>query len=156
MLMVGMVGFGNPHPTRLTPNEQILHISMWSLLSAPLLIGCDMTKLDAFTTAVLTNDEVIDIDQDPLGRPAGRISKDESGNEVWARELFDGTRAVGLLNPLPLNQTITVHWSDLGLTGRQAVRDLWLHENVGSFDDSYSVEVPAHGIVLVKVGTAAK
>ena len=156
MLMVGLVGFGNPHPTRLTPNEQILHISMWSLLSAPLLIGCDMTKLDAFTTAVLTNDEVIDINQDPLGRPAGRISKDGSGHEVWARELFDGTRAVGLLNPLPVNQTITVHWSDLGLTGKQAVRDLWLHQDVGSFDDSYSVEVPGHGMVLVKVGTAVK
>jgi alpha-galactosidase len=156
MLMVGRVGFGNPHPTRLTPNEQIVHISMWCLLSAPLLIGCDMTKLDPFTTALLTNDEVIDIDQDPLGRPAGKISKDDSGGEIWARELFDGTHAVGLFNPTPVEQTVAVRWSDIGLSCRQAVRDLWLHEDVGSFDDSYSVKVPAHGIVLVKVGTAAK
>ena len=58
MLMVGIVGFGNTHPTHLKPNEQITHVSMWSLLSSPLLIGCDLTRLDPFTLALLTNDEV--------------------------------------------------------------------------------------------------
>ena len=72
MLVVGNVGFGNPHPTHLKPNEQILHISMWCLLSAPLLIGCDMTRLDPFTLALLSNDEVLDINQDPLGKPGRR------------------------------------------------------------------------------------
>ena len=154
MLMVGLVGFGHPHPTHLTPNEQIVHISMWSMLASPLLIGCDMTKLDPFTLAILTNDEILDIDQDPLGEAAGRLSKNASG-EVWARKLADGTHAIGLLNPSPVDQTLSVNWSDLGISGKQPVRDLWLHEEAGSFDTSYSVTVPSHGIVIVKIGTPA-
>jgi alpha-galactosidase len=153
MLMVGLVGFGHPHPTQLTPNEQIVHVSMWCLMSAPLLIGCDMTKLDPLTLAILTNDEVLDIDQDSLGRAARQVTKSDSGSEVWSRELFDGTHAVGLLNSSPIEQTIAVKWSDIGLSGKQAVRDLWLHQDAGSFDDGYSVLVPAHGIVVIKVGT---
>jgi alpha-galactosidase len=155
MLMVGIVGFGHPHPTQLTPNEQIVHVSMWCLMSAPLLIGCDMTKLDPFTLAILTNDEVLDIDQDSLGQAAQQVTKGNSGSEVWSRQLFDGTRAVGLLNSSPIEQTVTVKWSDIGLSGKQPVRDLWLHEDVGSFDDGYSVLVPGHGIVLIKVGSPA-
>lgn len=152
MLMVGVVGKGNTHPTHLTPNEQILHISMWCLLSSPLLIGCDMTKLDPLTLALLTNDEALDINQDPLGRPAGRISQDDGGGEVWARPLFDGTRAVGLVNADIEPRMLTVRWSELGLTGPQPVRDLWLHKNVGSTSGSYSVRVPSHGAVLLRIG----
>ena len=77
MLVVGNVGWGpSLHPTHLTPNEQYTHISLWCLLSAPLLIGCDMTKLDDFTLSLLTNDEVLAVDQDPLGRQAARIAQD--------------------------------------------------------------------------------
>ena len=151
MLEVGYVGFGNPHPTHLKPNEQILHISMWCLLSAPLLIGCDMTRLDAFTIALLSNDEALDINQDPLGRPAARVAKD-GDSEVWARPLFDGTQAVGLTNASVTPQMVTVRWSSMGIKGRQPVRDLWLHKDVGTYDGSYSVEVPAHGCVLLKIG----
>ena len=153
MLMVGLVGFGHPHPTQLTPNEQIVHVSMWCLLSSPLLIGCDMTKLDPFTLAILTNDELLDIDQDPLGETAHQVCKNASESEVWARKLSDGTTAVGLLNSGPVPQTVTATWATLGLSGKQPVRDLWLHEDVGSFDDSYSVSVPPHGIAVLKIGT---
>ena len=155
MLMVGIVGFGHTHPSRLTPDEQITHISMWCLFAAPLLIGCDLTRLDPFTRAVLTNDEALDIDQDPLGKPAGRVSNDKEGGEVWSRELSDGTRAVGLLNAGPDPQTVTVRWSDIGVSGKQPVRDLWLHEEEGVFDCSYSVVVPSHGTALLKVGRPA-
>ena len=155
MLMVGVVGFGNTHPTHLLPNEQIVHMSMWCLLSAPILIGCDMTKLDPFTQALLSNDEALEIDQDPLGRPAGLVSNQLGIGEVWARPLFDGTEAVGLVNPNPWVNTITVHWSDLGLKGPQHVRDLWLHANLGAFAGGYSARVPAHGCVLLKVGQPA-
>ncbi|HZT44435.1 MAG TPA: NPCBM/NEW2 domain-containing protein [Chthonomonadaceae bacterium] len=151
MLVVGQVGWGSPHPSHLTPNEQILHITMWCLLSAPLLIGCDMTHLDPFTIALLSNDEALDINQDPLGKPAGRKSLDGS-KEVWARPLWDGTMAVGLLNSGPEATEVTARWSDLGLHGRQPVRDLWLHKNVGTFADVYTVSVPAHGAVLLKIG----
>ncbi len=156
MLMVGIVGFGNTHPNNLRPNEQILHISMWCLLSSPLLIGCDLTKLDPFTLALLTNDEAIDVNQDPLGKPAALVSQDAGdGGEAWARPLFDGTRAVGLVNPNPWVSTLTVSWADLGLHGPQPVRDLWLHQNVGTASGHYSVEVPAHGCVLLKIGRPA-
>ena len=151
MLMVGIVGFGNTHPTHLKPNEQITHISMWSLLSSPLLIGCDLTRLDPFTKALLTNDDVLDVNQDPLGRPAGRIA--ENGDaQIWARPLADDTHAVGLVNLGSDRQDITVSWSQLGLSGSQPVRDLWQRKDMGAFKDGYTVPVPAHGTVLIKVG----
>lgn len=151
MLMVGIVGFGNTHPTHLKPNEQITHISMWSLLSSPLLIGCDLTRLDPFTKALLTNDDVLDVNQDPLGRPAGRIS--ENGDaQIWARPLFDGTKAVGLVNLGSERQNIAVSWSQLGLSGSQPVRDLWQRKDLGRFASGFTVSVPAHGTVLIKVG----
>jgi alpha-galactosidase len=151
MLVVGQLGWGTTHPTHLTPNEQILHITMWSLLSAPLLIGCDLTQLDDFTRAVLTNDEVLDIDQDVLGKPAGKLAF-PGDVEVWARPLSDGTKAVGLINPTGQRAEGTVRWSDLGLSGGQAVRDLWLHKDLGVIDASYTIDVPAHGAVLLKIG----
>ncbi len=157
MLVVGKVGWGpSLHPTKLKPNEQITHISLWCLLSSPLLIGCDMSGIDKFTLALLTNDEVLDINQDPLGKPAGRILK-EGNNEVWARPLFDGTTAVGLFNRGGLAARIKVSWSDLKLNGPRPangypVRDLWLHKDLGAQADGYEASVPPHGTVLVKVG----
>src|SRR2546426_5389012 len=97
MLVVGVVGWSVPRRTRLTPNEQITHITLWSLLAAPLLIGCDLTQLDTFTHALLTNDEVLDVNQDPLGKAA--IRKVKNGQtEIWTRPLFDGSTAVGIFN----------------------------------------------------------
>ena len=154
MLMVGVVGKGSTHPTHLSPNEQILHISFWCLVSSPLLIGCDMTRMDPFTLALLSNDEALDINQDPLGRPAHRVAQD-GDLEVWARPLFDGTRAVGLINGGDTPAMMTARWSAVGVTGRQPVRDLWLHKDAGTYDGSYRIEVPAHGCVLLKVGKPA-
>jgi alpha-galactosidase len=93
MLVVGFIGWGaSQHRTRLTPNEQYTHISLWCLLSAPLLIGCDMTQFDDFTLSLLTNDEVLDVNQDPLGRQAAPVAN----LEVWAKDMEDGSKAVGL------------------------------------------------------------
>src|SRR5262249_13916935 len=133
MLIVGKVGWGRPHPTRLTPNEQYTHISLWSLLASPLLIGCDMTQLDEFTLGLLTNDEVIDVNQDPLGHQAGRVAQNGM-LEVWARDLEDGSKVVGLFNRGAREQTVTVKWSDLGLNSQQLVRDLWRQSDLGKFD----------------------
>ncbi|MDR3708363.1 MAG: NPCBM/NEW2 domain-containing protein [Capsulimonadaceae bacterium] len=151
MLVVGQVGWGRPHPSHLSPNEQLLHMSLWCLLSSPLLIGCDMSNLDDFTKALLTNDEALDINQDPLGKPAGRIAMD-GDVEVWARPLADGTWAVGLVNPLLEATDGTLQLSALKLKGAQPIRDLWLHKDLGEISGSYTVSVPAHGIVLLKVG----
>jgi alpha-galactosidase len=121
MLVVGMVGWGNLHPTGLTPNEQYTHISLWCLLSSPLLIGCDMAQLDDFTTGLLTNDEVLEVNQDPLGKQAALIVR--IGNvEVWAKDMEDGSKAVGLFNRGRVTSPVTAKWSDIGLSGSQKVR----------------------------------
>jgi len=152
MLVVGKVGWGpNLRDSRLKPNEQITHISLWALLASPLLIGCDMTQMDDFTTAILGNTEVINVNQDRLGKAAGR--KDQDGtSEVWARPLYDGTVAVGLFNRASTPATVTARWEDLGLKGRQPVRNLWLRKAAGVYDGEFTAEVPAHGCVLVKIG----
>jgi alpha-galactosidase len=151
MLIVGYVGWSsNLHPTRLLPDEQYTHISLWCLLSSPLLIGCDMTRLDDFTLNLLTNDEVLAVNQDPLGKPAGRIA-DKNYTQVWARDLEDGSKAVGLFNLDDEPQEVTVNFADLKVTGARVVRDLWRQMDVGEFSDKYSAKVPAHGVVLVKI-----
>jgi alpha-galactosidase len=154
MLVVGQVGWGNPHPSHLTQNEQILHISMWCLFAAPMIVGCDLDRLDPFTTAILSNDEAIDIDQDPLGKPARMVTPDQNGGEVWARPLWDGRTAVGLVNPYAWPRRVGVRWSSIGLSGRQPVRDVWLHEDEGTRKGGYTVVVPAHGCVLLTIGHA--
>ena len=97
MLVVGQVGWGNPHPTRLTPDEQYSHISLWCLLAAPLMLGCEPGSLDDFTLGLLTNDEVLDVDQDPLCQQA-KLVAGNGDQRVYAKTLEDGSLAVGLFN----------------------------------------------------------
>ena len=152
MLVVGTLGWGpNLRPTRLTPNEQMLHLSLWALQAAPLFIGADLSKLDAFTLSLLSNDEVIDVDQDPLGQAAGRVWQD-ARREIWMRPLLDGTMAVGLFNRGLAASDVTVHWSQLGLQGRQPVRDLWKRQDLGAAHEKFTATVPRHGAVLLKIG----
>ncbi len=150
MLVVGKVGWGNLHPTHLTPNEQYTHISLWCLLSAPLLIGCDMTQLDAFTLNLLENDEVIAVDQDPLGKEATTVAKTDD-TRIYAKPLADGSTAVGLFNLNEMENQVTVNWSDLGLKGKLHVRDLWRQKDLGKFPNSFTATVPRHGVVLIRV-----
>lgn len=158
MLVVGTVGWGNPHPSKLRPDEQYLHFSLWSLFAAPLLIGCDMEKLDDFTMNLLTNDEVIAIDQDPLGKQATCVHT-IGDLRIYVKELEDGSRAVGFCN-FGLNITnISFHDFDkLGIKGRYNVRDVWRQKNVMVMDsrkDKLPLRVPAHGVLLYKF-TAVK
>jgi alpha-galactosidase len=150
MLVVGQVGWGNLHPTNLTPNEQYTHISLWCLLSSPLLIGCDMAQLDDFTLSLLTNDEVLDVNQDPLGKQAHRVAQADS-TEVWAKDLEDGSKAVGLFNRGEMETAVQVKWSDLGLSGKQTVRDLWRQKDLGDFDAAFSEKIGRHGAVLIRL-----
>jgi hypothetical protein len=151
MLVIGSVGWGaGLHPTRLTPSEQYTHISLWALLSAPLLIGCDLTKLDDFTTNLLTNDEVIALDQDPLGKQALPVVQNEN-YVIMVKELEDGSQAVGLFNLSEKDQVIPVSWDTLKITGEQKVRNLWRQKDLGTFTHSFESLVPSHGVVLVKI-----
>ena len=152
MLVIGKVGWGpNIHDTRLTPNEQITHITLWTIQAAPLLIGADMAQFDKFTTDLMTNHEVLEVNQDVLGRGGSRVWQQDR-LEVWAKPLADGTKAVALFNRGLQAATVNVRWSDIGVTGRQPVRDLWQQRDIGTFADRFSTRVPAHGAVLVKVG----
>jgi len=157
MFEVGANGGGAPK--KLTPDEQYLHVSAWCLECAPLLLGCDLNHLDPFTIGLLTNDEVLDIDQDTLGKQGMAVSTqpaDNSGDlEVYAKPLADGTWAVGLFNLSAAPAEVTAKWSDLkGVTGPQKVRDLWRQKDIGQFSDSFNAKVPSHGVVLIKVSPA--
>ena len=156
MLVVGMVGWSQgQRPSDLTPNEQLTHLALWALQAAPLLIGADLSKIDTWTTNVLGNREMLAVNQDVLGRAAGRKMSD-GWVEVWARPLEDGTIAAGLFNRGPEAATVTATWADLGLKGAQPVRDLWLQKDLGRMDRQLSANVPRHGVLFVKIGTPAR
>lgn len=146
---------GGTAPTPLTPNEQYAHVSLWCLVAAPLIFSGDMTRLDDFTLGLLCNDEVLEVDQDPLGKPGRRFWKQED-LEVWAKDVEDGSKAVGLFNRGEMDTTVTAKWLDLGLTGKQKVRDLWRQKDVGEFASEFSRKVPRHGVVLVRLWPAKK
>jgi alpha-galactosidase len=153
MLVVGWVGWGpSLHPSRLTPDEQYTHISLWCLLSAPLLIGCDLERLDEFTLNLLTNDEVLALDQDPLGKQAVPVVR-EGDVQVWVKELADGERAVGVFNlgESPAGYDLDLAKIGLGAPAKLKIRDLWRQKDLGEFGGRFAVRVPAHGVSLVKI-----
>lgn len=155
MMVVGKVGWGPvTRQTRLTQNEEITHMTLWCMLASPLLLGCDLTDLDQFTIDLLSNDEIIEVDQDPLGISGRRISED-GRLEIWARPLWDGTLAVGFFNRSLHEADITANWCDLGLLTPQPVRDLWLKKDMGIHKDAYTATIPAHGATMVKIGGPA-
>jgi hypothetical protein len=151
MLVVGWVGWGpSLHPSRLTPDEQYTHISLWCLLSAPLLIGCDLQRLDPFTLNLLTNDEVLAVDQDPLGKQATPVIK-EGNIQVWAKAMKDGSMAVGIFNLGADTETYLLNLKKVGIEGKVKVRDLWRQKELGEILDTFEANVPSHGVVMVKI-----
>ncbi len=153
MLVVGYVGWGNPHMSKLKPDEQYLHISLWSLFAAPLLIGCDMERLDDFTLNLLTNDEVIDVNQDPLGKQATCLHT-IGDLRIYVKELEDGSRAVGFCNFG--TEIVDTQYSDfekLGISGNVNVRDLWRQKDIVEINtgsEKLAINVPVHGVLLYK------
>lgn len=154
MLVVGWVGWGPQlHPTHLTAAEQYTHITLWSMLAAPLLIGCDLERLDAFTLNLLTNDEVLAVNQDALGVSAHRVAT-IGAIDVFQKPLEDGGTALGFFNRGDQVHTIPVQLERLGLGGRRHVRDLWRQKDIGDFEKEISVTVEPHNVILYKVTAA--
>jgi len=150
MLMVGVMAKNTP--SRLTPDEQYTQISLWCLLDAPLLMGGDLRKLDDFALGLLTNDEVMEVNQDPLGQQASRVTQDAAAKtEVWAKRMEDGSHAVGLFNRSEQPANVTASWVVLHLEGAQNVRDLWRQKKLGVFTNEFTATVPAHGVDLILV-----
>src|SRR5512146_1926121 len=131
-------------------DEYITHMTLWSLLAAPLLAGNDLSKMSAADLAILTNKEVIAVDQDAKGVQGHRVAQ-EGPLEVWAKPLADGSYAVGLFNRGESPNPVTLELKDIGISGSVTIRDLWVHRDLGSFNGGYTTTVPRHGAVMLKV-----
>jgi alpha-galactosidase len=134
----------------MTTDEYRQHMSLWVILAAPLLAGNDLSKMTPETLEILTNKEVVAVDQDPLGKQGDRVSA-VGPNEIWAKPLSGGAKAVGLFNRAETPLPMTLHLSEVGFSAGAKVRDLWTHKDVTLTGGSYTVLVPRHGVVLLKV-----
>ncbi len=144
-----MLEVGNPG---MTPTEYRSHFIMWCILAAPLMAGNDIMHMSSETRDILTNKEMIAVDQDPLGIQGHRVRKDGE-QEIWSKQLSDGSRAVALLNRGAGEQEMTANWTDIGYPESLSaqVRDIWNHKDLGKKSGSFSATVPSHGVVVIKV-----
>jgi alpha-galactosidase len=131
-------------------DEYRTHMSLWAILAAPLLAGNDLSVMSPETVALLTNKEVLAIDQDSAGKQGDRFSA-EGPLEIWVRPLADGSKTVGLFNRHPGPMDMQVDFPELGYKGAVKVRDVWEAKDLGSVQGVYKVVVPAHGVVLLRV-----
>ena len=158
-ILIGWVGAARGHSigkeTTLTGHEQYSYISMWSLMAAPLFFSGDMAKLDEFTLNILCNSEVIDINQDALGKQARPIVKNDE-TLIMMKPMEDGSLAIGLFNLAENPGNVTVQWDALGIKGLQRIRDVWRQKNLGEFDKEYSVTIARHGVMLVRLWPSDK
>jgi alpha-galactosidase len=133
----------------MTDDEYRTHMSLWSMLAAPLLAGNDLRTMTPAIHDILTNREVIAIDQDRAGRQGRRVST--SGDvEIWTRPLADGAVAVAVFNRGAMAATVPVRWSDIGITVHGHVRDVWAHRDL-SAGDQITAAVPSHGVAMWRV-----
>ncbi|HEV8150969.1 MAG TPA: glycoside hydrolase family 27 protein [Gemmatimonadales bacterium] len=135
----------------MTDDEYRAHFSLWAMMAAPLMAGNDLRNMSATTRAILSNPEVIAVDQDSLGIQGTLVSERTPELQVWMKPLAGDARAVVLLNRSSLQTVISTGWWRLRLTGPAKVRDLWAHAELGSFRDRFSATVPAHGVVMVRI-----
>jgi len=136
----------------LTYDENVAHFSLWCILAAPLMLGNDIRNMSDEVQEIITNGEVIAVNQDPLGRQGKKV-RDEGDFEIWSRELHDGSRAVVMFNRSEKKEEMSFKWSEIGLPQNLefTVRDLWKKQNLGKFTGSYSDRVPPHGVVMVRL-----
>lgn len=147
MMTVGYMGY---KWTDLDDDEQYTEVSLWCLLAAPLLLGNDLTKIDEFTHNLLCNDEVLEVNQDPLGRMASCIAT-HGETKFYAKEMSDGSMAVGFFNLGDETVPVSITWSELKLKGPQQVRDLWRQKDLGQQVDGFSGEISRHGCMVIRV-----
>lgn len=174
MLVIGPMKWNDLGQPRLSADEQISHMTLWSLMASPLLIGCDLTRCDAFTRDLLLNDDVIAVNQDRLGAPARCVKeqgnvrraakvmrdtplsalfpdKGEAIAEVWARPMSDGSLAVAMINLDDAAAEVSVSWEELGISGSHTVRDLWQRKEVGMREGELCARLPRHGALFLKL-----
>jgi len=136
----------------MSTTEYRSHFSLWAILAAPLIAGNDLRNMAPEIHDILTNKEVIAVDQDPLGREGRRVWKD-GDLEIWAKQQQDGSRAAVLLNRGSSEQKIPLKWEQIGYPGHvpATVRDLWARKDLGRFTGEFSAAVAPHGVVMMTV-----
>lgn len=134
----------------MTDDEYRQHMSLWVILAAPLLAGNDLSKMSPETLAILTNKDVIAVDQDKLGKQGDRVWA-EGPTEIWAKPLSGGAKAVALFNRAPDPKPITLKLSEVGFSSNAKMRDLWAGKDVTATNGSYTVMLPKHGVVLLRI-----
>jgi alpha-galactosidase len=134
----------------MSETEYRTHMSLWSMLAAPLIAGNDVRDVPAPILEILTNREVIAIDQDKAGKQGMRVSK-SGDQEIWMRKLANGDHAVAIFNLAVDSAKISTRWKDLGIAKPpKSARDLWAHSDI-KLDPEYSAAVPGHGVVLLRI-----
>ena len=149
-LSVAHRSVGEDRQTHFTRDEQLTHISLWSLLPSPLMVGANLPDNDAWTLALLTNPEVLAVNHDALGAAAQRATNLTGSLEIWKKPLADKSLAMGIFNRGAAAAQVTFAWHDLGLRTQPEVRDLWIRKDLARSKE-FNAEIPAHGCVLVKV-----
>jgi alpha-galactosidase len=136
----------------LTVSESRAHFSLWCILAAPLMAGNDLRDMSAETKEILMNKEAIAVDQDAMGKVGVKV-RDDGDLEVWVKQLSDGSRGVVLFNRGLTDEKMTVKWTEMGYPPylKALVRDLWQHKDIGKLKDEYSVTVPSHDAVMLRV-----
>src|SRR5215510_12699405 len=133
----------------MSETEYKTHMSLWAMLAAPLLAGNDLRSMSPEILEILTNPEVIAVDQDREGKQGKRVWK-SGDQEIWTRQLSGGAVAVAVFNRAAEPSKVSVRWADLGINGRPKLRDLWLHQTVETQVPDHSVTVAGHGVVLLR------
>ncbi|MDP9174576.1 MAG: putative Ig domain-containing protein [Planctomycetota bacterium] len=156
-IQIGLIGsarqMGKPHPAPLTATEEYAFMSLWCLSASPLFYSGDIEHLDPLTINVLTNPEVINVDQDPLGQPA-RVVQITDKSFILIKNMEDGSKAIGFANRGTIPITLSADWPTLGLNGKQTARDLWRQKDLGTSEGQFLAEVPPHGVLLLQLRPA--
>jgi len=156
-ILIGWVGdarkMGEGAPVNLTPNQYYQYMSLWTMMASPLFFSGEMTRLDDFTLNVLCNAEIIGVNQDILGRQGVIVTQTED-YFVITKPLAEGSIAAGVFNTSVVEQSVRVSWKELGLKGRQSVRDLWRQQDLGAHKNSIDVKLPLHGVVMLRLSLA--
>jgi len=154
MLQIGPLGQPNRNlkefkPSPLTPSEQFYQVTLWSILSQPLLLSCNIPTMDDFDLNLVTNSEVLAVNQDPLVNQGYRVENEKGIYEIWAKDLADGSKALAFFNLSEVEKDITISADKLGKKGK--VRDLWRQKDIGKLNNDFTVKVNAHGTAFFKV-----
>ncbi|KAF0096455.1 MAG: alpha-galactosidase [Puniceicoccaceae bacterium 5H] len=154
MLQIGPLGKPNRaevqfSPSPLTPSEQYFQVTLWAILTQPLLLSCHIPSMDAFDLNLVTNDEVLAVNQDPLGKQGYCLTHEAGVWEIWAKDLADGSKAVAFFNLTEEDRVLELPPTQLGTSG--TIRDLWRQQDIGSLESHFYIKVSPHGTALLRI-----